>query len=264
MIFFITYFAIIIIDIKDLFKSNCNSSLSGIDDKKIFTLNQIKGININKYELPSDFIDLNRKLKNELIFTKENIEKYKYKLNINQIQLIKNINDIRNQNKIPGLIYNEELPDFIINEKTKLFFYPNENIYKISNNLYLFKYKKNEFQNFLKNKEILNIITIDLLSRINIIEQKNMEIISIFNGNINKSNNKINNTLNNDINISNKNINIKIPNINIKIPDINNINTEDKLKYDAVCLTMSEIGDDEKSENNKIKNIKIKKNAFEK
>ena len=31
-----------------------------------------------------------------------------------------------------------------------------------------------------------------------------MEIISIFNGNINKSNNKINNTLNNDINISNK------------------------------------------------------------
>ena len=139
MIFFITYFAIIIIDIKDLFKSNCNSSLSGIDDKKIFTLNQIKGININKYELPSDFIDLNRKLKNELIFTKENIEKYKYKLNINQIQLIKNINDIRNQNKIPGLIYNEELPDFIINEKTKLFFYPNENIYKISNNLYIFK-----------------------------------------------------------------------------------------------------------------------------
>ena len=78
-----------------------------------------------------------------MIFKKEIIEKYKYKLNINQIQLIKNINDIRNQNKIPGLIYNEELPDFIINEKTKLFFYPNENIYKISNNLYIFKYKKN-------------------------------------------------------------------------------------------------------------------------
>ena len=89
------------------------------------------------------------------------------------------------------------------------------------------------------------------------------QIIYIFLNNINKSNNKIN-RFNNDINISNKNINIKIPNINIKIPDINNINTEDKLKYDAVNLTMTEIGDDEESENNKIKNIKIKKNAFEK
>ena len=56
-----------------------------------------------------------------------------------------------------------------------MYFYPNENIYKLSSNCYIFKYVKNEFQNHINNDEIMNIITNGLLDRINIIEKNEFE-----------------------------------------------------------------------------------------
>ena len=141
------------------------------------------------------------------------MKKYKYKLNQNQINLIQNINDIRQQNNIPKLIYeeNENLPDFIINKKTELIFYKNENIYKLSKNCYIFRYPKNEFKNNLNDKEIFNILTIEFLDRINIIEQDDIEFVSIYN-----------NIYINDINNPNNNI-------NIRLTEKYNANTEDEI-----------------------------------
>ena len=64
----------------------------------------------------------------------------------------------------------EQLPEFLINEKTELNFYPYQNIYKLNEGLYIFKYPKNEFHKLLNTKEILNIITNDFLDKIYIIE----------------------------------------------------------------------------------------------
>ena len=190
-----------------------------IDDIKRDILIELNGIKINDFY----FYDSFEKSKNELIYKKENIEKYEYELNDNQINLIHKINDIRKQNNIPELEYfkREKVPCYLINPKPQLIFYQKQNIYKISNDLYIFKYPKNEMQILLNNKEIINIIKIDFLYEINVIEQYNNEIISIYN----------NRTINN---INKLNNNIAINNIEL-IPII--INSEDKLKNEFIGLS---------------------------
>ena len=190
-----------------------------IDDIKRDILIELNGIKINDFY----FYDSFEKSKNELIYKKENIEKYEYELNDNQINLIHKINDIRRQNNVPELKYfkHEKLPCYLINPKPQLIFYQKQNIYKISNDLYIFKYPKNELQILLNNKEIINIIKNDFLNEINVIEQYNNEIISIYN----------NRTINN---INKLNNNIAINNIEL-IPII--INSENKLKNEFIGLS---------------------------
>jgi len=197
------------------------------DDIKELVLNQINRININDFKLPPEFDNLNEKAKNEFIFNKNNMKKYEYKLNENQIDLIKKLNLIRKQNNIPELKYEEKekLPDFIINKKTELIFYKKESIYKLSKNFYVFKYPKNEFKNNFNNKEIINILTIDFLDRINIIGQDDIEFISIYN---NKYINEINN--------SNKNINEPHIYNDIRIPKINSAESKDELNGKSETL----------------------------
>ena len=75
----------------------------------------------------------------------------------------------------------ETIPDFIINEVTEVNIYNYKNNFRLKNYLYLFRYEKNEFQNFIENSEILSIINNDLLNEIIIIEQNDIEYISIYN-----------------------------------------------------------------------------------
>ena len=239
------------------------------DIKKIF-INQFRGINISLFELPDRFDSLNEKEKNEIIFKKENTENYKYESNFNKIDLISNkINDIRRKKNIHLLNYDkvEYLPDFIINEKTKMNFYPNENIYKLSPNFYIFKYLKDEFKNHINNNEVMNIILNEFLNKIRIIEKNKFEYISIYSNNPN-------------INIqrSYNNIDIEIPNIVTKGSKIqlninNNIdisNSEDKINDISKHLFVTEINDkedykedDEIGSNLNIKTIKINKSVFQ-
>ena len=211
-------------------------------------LNKFKGINIIKKELPETFNNLSAKEKNEFIFKKENVEGYEYEQNKSQMNLIQKINDIRKDNNIPLLKYYQivHLPDFIINEKTQLIFNFNENLFKLSDDFYVFKYPINEFQNFLNNNQILNIITNETLKTIKIIEQNNFEIICIY-GVVNRRKN---------YNKKSK-IHIDIKN-NIDI-----INTEDKLNEGAERVSVTEISDNEGNEMPEIRNIKINKNNFE-
>ena len=207
------------IAIYSLFLLGLGVAPKDIDDIKRNILIELNGIKINDFY----FYDSFEKSKNELIYKKENIEKYEYELNDNQINLIHKINDIRKQNNIPELEYfkREKVPCYLINPKPQLIFYQKQNIYKISNDLYIFKYPKNELQILLNNKEIINIIKIDYLNEINVIEQYNNEIISIYN----------NRTINN---INKLNNNIAINNIEL-IPII--INSEDKLKNEFIGLS---------------------------
>lgn len=204
-----------------------------------FFINQFNGININNFYLPDRFDNLSDKEKNEIIFKKENKAKYKYESNDNKINLILNkINDIRREKNIP-LLDNDGtryLPDFIINEKTELFFNPNENIYKLSPNYYIFKYPKDEFQNNVNNNDIINIITNGLLDRINIIEKNDVEYISIYNSNYN-----------NNIKRKNVDININIPSFRIDnniVKDIDIANINDKFSDTTKRLSVTHINDE--------------------
>ena len=186
------------------------------DDKKLYILRQINGFDICDINLPSEFDKLNDKDKIKMIFKKENMEKYEYKLDVAQLKLIDKINQLRRQNNIPEFQYNEEqkFPENIINSKTELFFYEEKDIYKFSNNYYLIKYPISEYQNDIKDKNIINILTIDILNKINIIRKDNYEYISLYN-----------NQFNENYNYKNINTNSR----RIDLPQINIANTEDKL-----------------------------------
>ena len=124
---------------------------------------------------------LNDKEINNLII--KNARNCKYRLNEDQIDLIKKINEIRRKNDIPLLKYdeNERIPHCIINEVTEVVLYNEKNNFKLKNFLYLFRYKKNEFKNFIENDEVLRVINNDLLNKIKIIEQNDTEYILIYN-----------------------------------------------------------------------------------
>ena len=159
-----------------------------VDEKiKTIVLKEINGIKILDYELPLTFDNLNKNEKNKFIYKKENIRKYKYELKEDQIKLINKINNIRKLNNIPILEYYKynQVPIFILKEKVEMFFYPNKNLYKYKAlNLFIFKYPKNTFKNYIRNEETLNIITNYFLSKISIIEFNNLEYIYIYNTNI--------------------------------------------------------------------------------
>ena len=227
----------------NIYQSFLNHNLNYYDDGKTFKLYQFKGINILKFYLPDEFDDLNKIEQYKYILKKNNIEKYKYELNESQIDLIIKINNIRKKSKLPLLKYNsvEKIPEFIINEKKELFFYEFKNIYKLSQNSYVFKYPTKKFINLLYNTEILNIITNSILDIINIIEKDNLDYIHIYSNNPNpiiiRYNNPSNNTnqLNNknDIieingNISNITINKSRNNIKIRVIENDIANTNDK------------------------------------
>ena len=229
-----------------------------------FYLIKFKSINIIYFELPFDFVKLGDKAKIEYIFKEDNIKEYKYQLKSEQINFIKKINYLRNEHNIPFLNYDIsycKIPDFIINEKTDLVFNKHKNIFKFKPYYYLFKYPKNEFQNLLNEPHVLSIITNDLFDQIEIIEQDDIEFISIYNYsnkneiNLNRSN--INNNINNNNNV--------IINTNNKVIINNDIgNSEDILRDNTLESNITEFSDIEGNKNIIIKNIKIKKNVFEK
>ena len=253
-------FDIVIIFILTLFLIVIRSLISLIlityeieEDIKNFFLNQINRINIYPLKLPDSFENLTNKEKNEIIFKKENFSKYEYKSNWDKISLIRfKINDIRRTINIPILRHQGKcLPDFIINEKTKMFFYPNENIYKLSPNFYIFKYPENEFQNHINDKEIMNIIKNETLDSISLIEKNELDYISIYknipNDNIQRNNNDNNNT----------------PNIEVRPRIQAEINTNIDVANTDERLSVTEISDKEDNEIGSIKNIKINKNNYQ-
>ena len=171
------YYIAFIFFIFSVYKCNFDN----LEDSNIITLNEFKGVKNCYFEIQSFSRYLNDKEINNLII--KNARNCKYRLNEDQIDLIKKINEIRRKNDIPLLKYdeNERIPHCIINEVTEVVLYNEKNNFKLKNFLYLFRYKKNEFKNFIENDEVLRVINNDLLNKIKIIEQNDTEYILIYN-----------------------------------------------------------------------------------
>ena len=214
------------------------------DDKILYILRQIRGLDICDYELPSEFEISDDKDKIKTIFKKENMKKYRYKLDDIQLKLIDKINQLRRQKNIQELKYNiwQALPFYIINTKTELFFYKEKYIYKFSNNYYLIKYPISKCQNDIKNKNIINILTIAFLDKINIIRKNNYEYIALYN-------NKFKDNYNNINTYSRK----------IRLSQINIANSKDRLNEHKQTgnLSVSRVNVDE-NDNDRSENIIVK------
>ena len=129
-----------------------------------------------------------------------------------------------------------------------MFFYPNENIYELSPNFYIFKYPNDEFQNHINDKDIMNIIKNETLDTINLIEKNELEYISIYN-----------NSPNDNIQRNNNDINNNIPNIDNRPRIQSDINTNIDVANTDERLTVTEISEKEDNEIGSIRNIKINK-----
>ena len=200
---------------------------------KLLILNQINGFHINNFTFYLYKENSNKIGKIKKIFKKENMKEYKSELNDNQIRLINNINQLRKENNIRELKYDEKqkFPDYLMNKKTELFFYKEKNIYKFNNNYYLIKYPISETQKDITDKNIINIITIDILERINIMQKDEYYYIALYNDHFDKNENIVNNNINNNLGAK------------IDLPSNNNIDTESRLNnnYDSINLSTTRV-----------------------
>ena len=155
------------------------------EDEKYIFLTKHKGIKINDYPLPSNFISLKS---NDKIKILENSEYFlKYTLNDKNIELINLINELRHENNLSQLIYNkvQNLIDYFkVNQSS------------CEKNLLI--NLKGEFKDKIlsKDDDIIKKVLQKNLKYIMILEKDENEYIliySFYNNNSNLSVNKINN-----------------------------------------------------------------------
>ena len=155
----------------------------GIKTKTIVKniLLKINNININKFELASNFHKMSNKKKKKSIL--KNIQKLKITISEEQIDLINYINNIRlNKNK-SKLEFNEinELDELFIKEPSEFYFFPYKKVVMLSKNKYLIKSQKDELKEEVNNNnDIMKVLMMEDLNSIIIIEKGNIIYILIY------------------------------------------------------------------------------------
>ena len=150
--------------------------------RKRTLLTKFRDVKIHDFALPNDFKNLNKKEKKKYILDNKN----KYKINISKCQekIIHSINNFRKNNNIDELLYDKEISfgDLIIDKYSEPIILKDQNIFKLSDTNYLFKYTVGVFiKEFnAKKLDIINILLKDNLEKIIIIERNNIEFINIF------------------------------------------------------------------------------------
>jgi hypothetical protein len=176
LIFLYIIFIVIIISIYFSYAGN------SVDKRKKIILTKFRDIEINNFNLPDDFNKWNKTKKKEFILNNKN----RYIINIteNEKDLVSLINKYRKENNIDELVYDKKFffDELIIDKYSEHILVKNENIFKLSNTNYLFRYPVGEFAKKFneRNKDIINIFLKVSLNKIIIIIKNNIEFINIF------------------------------------------------------------------------------------
>ena len=158
--------------------------ISRIENMTKYYLIRYKNISIKAYLMDKKFDTSNNSNKMKYI---KNIEKnLKHRSFERDKYIISVINDMRSNNNLSLLNTKYTLPNCIINEPTKFIFYKNQNIFKISDNKYILKYKLGSFEIDsplfrYDNKDIINILLNKNLNTINVITQGKFQYLLIYN-----------------------------------------------------------------------------------
>ena len=154
-----------------------------IKKEKIFALNSFNGIPINDYILPDNFDKWKKKNRKEYVL--KNYYKYKYEISRSQERVLDSINNFRIIKGMKRLEVDTKnrIPEFIINKPIELLLNSKQNIFKLSNTQYLFKYPKGIFEKeFNKgNENIINILLNNNLNYIQIINEGDYQYIMVSN-----------------------------------------------------------------------------------
>ena len=147
-----------------------------------YKLKGINGIKINDIEVAKDFLKKNKY--EQKLYILSIFDKLEYRNSDSQSQIINLINFNRDLKRIPKLLLEKKVNDFIVKGNTEVTLLFNQ-VFKLNNNMYLFKYQKGEFYKNLKknDNEILKILSIVQLNKVIIFEKDNYEYIIVYNDN---------------------------------------------------------------------------------
>ena len=179
LIILIFLYIIFIVIFISIYFSNAGNSVA---KRKKIILTKFRDIEINNFNLPDDFNKWNKTKKKEFILNNKN----RYIINIteNEKDLVSLINKYRKENNIDELVYDKKIffDELIIDKYSEHILVKNENIFKLSNTNYLFRYPVGEFAKKFneRNKDIINILLKVSLNKIIIIIKNNIEFINIF------------------------------------------------------------------------------------
>ena len=179
LIILIFLYIIFIVIFISIYFSNAGNSVA---KRKKIILTKFRDIEINNFNLPDDFNKWNKTKKKEFILNNKN----RYIINIteNEKDLVSLINKYRKENNIDELVYDKKFffDELIIDKYSEHILVKNENIFKLSNTNYLFRYPVGEFTKKFneRNKDIINILLKVSLNKIIIIIKNNIEFINIF------------------------------------------------------------------------------------
>ena len=149
------------------------------------TLHSFNNMEIDNYLLPDNFSDWKEKERKLFVLDKYNEFKFKYKGSRDFTNFVYIYINLQRQIKeIPALEIdsNSTIPDFILYEPAEIMLYPEKNIFKLSNNKFLFRYPDGQFENKvkIKDKEIFDILLKDNLNYIQKFVVSNVEYILVF------------------------------------------------------------------------------------
>ena len=139
-------------------------------------------IKIEEYELPENFNKLQKKERKKYVL--DRYKDFKVYISSEHKNLITTINVYRRDNglELLGVCQCRNIPDFLIKEPSVIMLFPEQNIFKLSDKKYLFKYPIGIFEDAFhrKDRNIFNVLLKDNLNHIQIINYRNMEYIYIY------------------------------------------------------------------------------------
>ena len=117
-------------------------------------------------------------------YISDNKYNFQFFLTDQQLDLISLINEFREKNNLEKFTidWDKKLPNFILDESSELILFTYNNIFRIANQTYLFRYKVGEFEKNLRNnnQDILDILSKENLNRIIVIKQNITEYILVY------------------------------------------------------------------------------------
>ena len=146
-----------------------------------YFIDYLSGIRIDNYKVSQDFINMDQLGKKQFLLN--NYKNMKYINSNEQIRLIGLINEFREKNNLNKFSFDKfkNVPGCFMKKYTEVEINKEENVFKLSNKLYLFKFSDGEFENKLKNNDIdsdmLNALTNEELNHVKIINKNNFEYI---------------------------------------------------------------------------------------
>ena len=120
--------------------------------------------------------------KNKKKYISNRVKELKYKYLDQDLKVFNKINIFRKKNNLTELKLKNNIPDFIINEISEVILFKEQHLFKLPNNKYLLKYEFGQFNYYFQNnnKNLIDILLKEGLNMINIVTQRNMQYILLY------------------------------------------------------------------------------------